>query len=109
MIGYIDDAIIGSQVRGRFDVGLSNRAPDRAEFFYAKCGCFADPALGELFDPNAPGPRPNAATELDFKQLMVEAEYAVGRISPCSASCRSAGSRRRRSSCRSPGSRARAV
>ncbi len=79
MIGYIDDAIIGSQVRVRFDVGLGNRAPDRAEFFYAKCGCFADPALGELFDPNAPGPRPNVATELDFKQLMVEAEYALGR------------------------------
>ena len=66
-------------MRVRFDVGLGNRAPDRAEFFYAKCGCFADPALGELFDPNAPGPQPNVATDLDFKQLMIEAEYAVGR------------------------------
>jgi len=78
MIGYIDDAIIGSQVRVRFDVGFGNRAPDRAEFFYGKCGCFADPALGELNDPNAPGPRPNAATDLDFRQLMIEAEYAIG-------------------------------
>ena len=42
MVGYIDDAIIESQVRVRFEVGLGNHAPDRAEFFYAKCGCYRD-------------------------------------------------------------------
>lgn len=81
MIGYIDDAIIGSQVRVRFEVGFGNRAPDRAEFFYAKCGCYrgleGDPQAGQFFDPDAPGPAPNIANDLDFRQLLVEAEYAV--------------------------------
>ena len=77
MIGYIDDAIIESQVRVRFDVGFGNRAPDRAEFFYAKCGCYANPALGDLNDPDAPGPTPNVATDLDFRQFLVEAEFAL--------------------------------
>lgn len=81
MIGYIDDAIIESQVRVRFEVGIGTRAPDRAEFFYAKCGCYRDlhlfPNAAQFDDPNAPGPRPDAATDLDFRQFMVEAEYAV--------------------------------
>jgi hypothetical protein len=84
MIGYIDDAIIESQIRVRFDVGWGNRAPDRAEFFYAKCGCFRDlqnnpnPNVAALFDPNAPGPGPGVVTDMDFRHLMVEAEYAFG-------------------------------
>jgi hypothetical protein len=84
MVGYIDDAIIESQVRVRFEIGWSNRVPDRAEFFYAKCGCYRDldkfptvPAVLPFFDPNAPGPGPDVLTELDFRQVMVEAEYAV--------------------------------
>jgi hypothetical protein len=81
MIGYIDDAIIESQVRVRFEVGLGTRAPDRAEFFYAKCGCYQDlhlfPNAAQFDDPNAPGPRPDAADDLDFRQLMLQAEYAV--------------------------------
>jgi Putative MetA-pathway of phenol degradation len=83
MIGYIDDAIIQSQVRVRFEVGLENRAPDRAEFFYAKCGCYRDldkfptvPGVIDFFDPDAPGPGPDLLTELDFRHLMIEAEYA---------------------------------
>jgi hypothetical protein len=76
MVGYIDDAIIDSQVRVRFEVGLGNRAPDRAEFFYAKCGCYRD-LVGPNADPDAPGPGPGVVQDMDFKQFMVEAEYAA--------------------------------
>src|SRR4051812_32979462 len=37
MVGYIDDPVIGSKFRIRFDAGLHDPTPDRAEFFYAKC------------------------------------------------------------------------
>ena len=76
MIGYIDDATVGSKVRVRFDAGMHIQAPDRAEFFYAKCGCYRD-LTGPAFDPNAPGPGPGIATDLNFQQLYVQAEYAV--------------------------------
>ncbi len=45
MIGYIDDATVGTKVRIRFDTGMNIDRPDRAEFFYAKCGCYSDPCL----------------------------------------------------------------
>jgi hypothetical protein len=73
MVGYIDDAIIESKVRIRFDAGFHDTVPDRAEFFYAKCGCYADAGA----DPNAPGPRPGSAKDLNFQQLNVWGEYAV--------------------------------
>ena len=79
MVGYVDDAIIESQVRVRFEVGLGNHTPDRAEFFYAKCGCYRDLAGTQFFDPNAPGPGPDVLDDLDFRQVMVEGEYAVNR------------------------------
>jgi hypothetical protein len=71
MVGYIDDAIIESKVRVRFDAGFHDTVPDRAEFFYAKCGCYAP------VDPNTPGPRPGSAKDLNFQQLNVWGEYAV--------------------------------
>lgn len=78
MVGYIDDAVIGSKVRIRFDAGLHNDAPDRAEFFYAKCGCYRDlPPGNGAYDPNAPGPRPGAVSTLNFQQLYLEGEYAL--------------------------------
>src|SRR5688500_12922263 len=40
MVGYIEDATVRTQVRMRFDAGFGNDVPDRAEFFYAKCGCY---------------------------------------------------------------------
>lgn len=79
MVGYVDDASIGSQVRIRFDAGFDGRRPDRAEFFYAKCGCYrglAD-ALPAFYDPDAPGPAPGVVTEYDFRQLYLEGEVAV--------------------------------
>jgi hypothetical protein len=83
MVGYIDDAVVGSKIRIRFETGLHNHTPDRAEFFYAKCGCYADPDLlkkkdsAPAYDPAAPGPRPNAVGDLNFQQLYVQGEYAI--------------------------------
>jgi hypothetical protein len=70
---YIDDAIVGSQVRIRFDAGFHDSAPDRAEFFYPQCGC----------SNRAPGPDfPGASNNINFQQLYLQAEYApVSRVS----------------------------
>lgn len=40
MGGYIDTARPMTQFRLRYDIANDNNAPDRAEFFYPKCGCF---------------------------------------------------------------------
>jgi hypothetical protein len=66
MVGYVDDAIVGSQVRIRFDAGFKDNAPDRAEFFYPQCGC----------NPGGPGPRPGASNNINFQQLYFQVEYA---------------------------------
>ena len=81
MVGYIADATIESKLRVRFDSALENTFPDRAEFFYAKCGCYSqlDPA-DPLFDADAPGPRPGVAVDLDFRQLDLWGEYAFGSL-----------------------------
>jgi hypothetical protein len=76
MVGYIEDAIIASKVRVRFDGALENTVPDRAEFFYAKCGCYRDLVGLPPYDPEAPGPGPGIVTELNFQQLLVWGEYA---------------------------------
>src|SRR5262245_47230214 len=44
--GYIDSAIPRTTLRLRYDSASGNNRPDRAEFFYPKCGCF----------PGGPGP-----------------------------------------------------
>jgi hypothetical protein len=67
MVGYIDNAVVGSEFRLRFDDAFGNDAPDRAEFFYAQCGC--DGA-------GAHGPGPGLAKNIDFQQLYMRAEYA---------------------------------
>ncbi|MGA2420730.1 MAG: hypothetical protein ABSG69_11645 [Candidatus Acidiferrum sp.] len=67
MVGYIDNAVVGSQIRVRFDDAFGNNAPDRAEFFYAQCGCDG---------PGAHGPGPGLATNLNFQQLYLRGEYA---------------------------------
>jgi len=79
MVGYIDNAIIGSQVRLRFDAAFDDNEPDRAEFFYGKCGCYRGlPGTGN--DPSAPGPPPGSGivvpTSLNFQQLYILGEYA---------------------------------
>jgi len=78
MVGYIEEAVVSSKVRVRFDTARHDFEPDRAEFFYAKCGCYRDlDSSSPAFDPNAPGPRPGAADDINFQQLYVLGEYAV--------------------------------
>jgi len=84
MVGYIDDGLVHSQVRIRFDAGYNDQFPDRAEFFYAKCGCYMGlaTAIPEAFDPNAPGPGLGVPNNVNFQQLYIDAEYApVARFS----------------------------
>jgi hypothetical protein len=79
MVGYIDDATVESKVRIRFDSGFGTTAPDRAEFFYAKCGCYSGlPTNHPAYDADAPGPKPGSADDLNFEQLVVEGEFALG-------------------------------
>lgn len=77
MVGYIEDATIRTQLRIRFDGGWGVDSPDRAEFFYGKCGCYRDLAGSPLLDAGAPGPGPGIVTGLKFKQLNVLGEYAI--------------------------------
>ena len=78
MVGYIEDTVVGSKVRVRFDIGLHSHTPDRAEFFYGKCGCYRDlPVRNPLYDANAAGPGPGIVSDLNFQQLYVQGEYAA--------------------------------
>ncbi len=79
MVGYIEDATVGSGVRVRFDSGWDIDSPDRAEFFYAKCGCFRGLAGSPAFDPAAPGPAPGIVTAMNFNQLNLTTERRLGR------------------------------
>jgi hypothetical protein len=79
MVGYVDNAIIESQIRIRFDAAFDDNSPDRAEFFYAKCGCYralAGTPFAQAFDPNAPGPGTGIPTALNYQQLRFNGEYA---------------------------------
>src|SRR2546430_9160525 len=71
--GYLENPFVGTQLRIRFDAAFDDRTPDRAEFFYAKCGCFR--LLG--LDPKAPGPGPGIVTNLRFQEYTADFEYAV--------------------------------
>ena len=79
MVGYIEDASVRTEVRIRFDAALHDDTPDRAEFFYGKCGCYASQAaMGtSIYDPNAPGPGPGIPQYVNFQQLYFQGEYAV--------------------------------
>lgn len=76
---YIDNAIIGTQFRWRIDAAFDNERPDRAEFFYAQCGCFEGDAPGPTGDA-APGVDPLDATvienSLDSYEFRLDYEYA---------------------------------
>jgi hypothetical protein len=77
MVGYIEDATIRTELRIRFDGGFGVDSPDRAEFFYGKCGCYRDLAGSPLLDADAPGPGPGIVTDLDFQQFNVMGQFAV--------------------------------
>jgi hypothetical protein len=55
------------------DAAYDNNRPDRAEFFYGKCGCFKLAGL----DPRAPGP-PKPETSVDYQELRPYLEFAAG-------------------------------
>lgn len=78
MVGYIEDAMVGSRIRLRFDGAFDNPFPDRAEFFYAKCGCYQGLAgiIPGAFDPDASGPGLGVPETVNFQQLYLNAEYA---------------------------------
>lgn len=83
MVGYVNDATIENRIRVRFDAATGMNAADRAEFFYAKCGCYRDlPTTDPAYDPDAAGPGPGVLTLADFQQFYAWGEYAVnGRLS----------------------------
>jgi hypothetical protein len=70
--GYIDNAVPRTMLRLRYDAAYRNNRPDRAEFFYAKCGCFRV----EGTDPNAPGPRA-IETSVDYQDITSYLEFAA--------------------------------
>lgn len=69
--GYLDNPIPITTFRVRYDSAYDNNRPDRAEFFYGKCGCFR--VLGA--DPNAPGP-PAVETKVDYQDIRAYLEAA---------------------------------
>lgn len=77
MVGYIENASIQTQFRLRLDGGWDIDSPDRAEFFYAKCGCYRDLAGTPLLDKDSPGPGPGIVTKMNFQQFFALGEYAV--------------------------------
>lgn len=66
--GYLENAAPVTMFRLRSDFAYGNNRPDRAEFFYAKCGCFGT--------PDAKGP-PLAEKKVDYQQLIPYLEVAV--------------------------------
>lgn len=83
MVGYVGDSTIVSQLRLRFDAGRHSSLPDRAEFFYGRCGCSRFvPSSNPWYEPQAAGPGPGILTDLNFEQMYILGEYAVsGRLS----------------------------
>jgi hypothetical protein len=75
--GYIDPAAPRTQFRVRYDSFRGDNRPDRADFFYPKCGCFATQSRTQpFFDPNAKGP-PLPERKVNAQELSFYGEYAV--------------------------------
>lgn len=75
-VGYIDPALPISQIRLRADAAYGNNRPDRAEFFYAKCGCFRAAGLDPHADGPGGGPPIAAETSIDYQDITSTVEYA---------------------------------
>ena len=80
-VGYIDSAIPVTQYRLRVDAANGDNRPDRADFFYPKCGCFRALAAKGLpgGDPNAPGPGSVAGTNVNYQEITNYLEFAANR------------------------------
>lgn len=71
-VGYVDNAIVGTQLQLRYDNAMGADAPDRAEFIYAKCGCFGGDATGPI------GGSPPRVIEYDlsYQDITLDGEFA---------------------------------
>lgn len=72
--GYLDSAKPRTTFRLRYESAYGMNRPDRAEFFYGKCGCFLT-APAPFTDPNAPGPV-GVETNIDYQDIRAYFEYA---------------------------------
>ena len=81
MVGYIDNPIVESQIRIRFDDAFEDQFPDRSEFFYAKCSCYRglQNIIPAAYDPNASGPGLGVPNSINFQQLYMNVEYSPHR------------------------------
>ena len=70
-VGYLDNAIVGSQVRIRSDAVFGDSQVDQAEYMFAQSGSDGGTAAG---------PKPGLASNLDFQQLSMHGEYAPKRF-----------------------------
>lgn len=68
--GYIDSAVPLNQIRFRLDASYDFLQPDRAEFFYAACGCAGGPG------PGGPGVNPTVNSNVDSLDYSVYLESA---------------------------------
>ncbi len=66
--GYLDNPIPFTNFRLRFDAAYNMDRPDRAEYFYAKCGCF--------MTRDAKGP-PLSETRIDYQDISAYLEVAT--------------------------------
>jgi hypothetical protein len=71
---YIDGAIPVDVIRLRYDMAYRNNRPDRAEFFYPKCGCFRTLTPPQL---DAKGP-PLPETRVDYQEFSTYVEKTIG-------------------------------
>src|SRR5262245_56302268 len=78
MVGYIEDSTIGTGFRVRFDSARHITAPDRAEFFYGKCGCYTGlPSSLPIYDADAPGNPGGILIDGNARHLFILGEYAM--------------------------------
>jgi len=78
-VGYVDSAIIGTQLQLRYDYARGADAPDRAEFIYAKCGCYGGDAKGPVGNlPSGADPltTPLIEYDLDYQEIVLDGEWA---------------------------------
>ncbi len=81
MVGYVEDSTITTRFRARFDSARHIQAPDRAEFFYAKCGCYGSVLKpgNPNYDPAAPGNPDGIMTDANTQHLFIMGEAGLMR------------------------------